>query len=135
MKNLMLDLRLAVRQLRRSPGFVFSAVVILALGIAANVIVFGILQGLILQPLNVPHPERVQQLARTNQEYPMFSFPEVRDIRDNNTVFSAVGACTVWAFGLETKWSFTTDRWIRSKRAILRGSVYRAVPWTPIGSD
>ena len=50
MKNLLLALRLAVRQLRRSPGFVFSAVLILALGIAANVIVFGVLQGLILQP-------------------------------------------------------------------------------------
>jgi predicted permease len=102
MKNLLLDLRLAVRQLRRSPGFVFSAVLILALGIAANVIVFGVLQGLILQPLNVPHPERIKQLGRTNQPYPMFGFPEVRDIRDNNTVFSAVGACTIWSFGLET---------------------------------
>jgi hypothetical protein len=29
-------------------------------------------------------------------------FPEVRDIRDNNTVFSGVGACTIWSFGLET---------------------------------
>jgi predicted permease len=102
MKNLLLDLRLAVRQLRRSPGFVFSAVLILALGIAANVIVFGVLQGLILQPLNVPHPERVKQLARTSEAFPMFGFPEVRDIRDNNTVFSAVGACTIWSFGLET---------------------------------
>jgi MacB-like periplasmic core domain len=102
MKNLLLDLRLAVRQLRLSPGFVFSAVLILALGIAAKVIVFGVLQGLILQPLNVPHPERVKQLGRTNQPYPMFGFPEVRDIRDNNTVFSAVGACTIWSFGLET---------------------------------
>ena len=102
MNDLLQDLRLAVRQLRRSPGFVFSAVLILALGIAANVIVFGVLQGLILRPLSVPHPERVKQLARTNQAYPMFSFPEVRDIRDNNTVFSAVGACTIWSFGLET---------------------------------
>ncbi|MBV8278236.1 MAG: ABC transporter permease [Verrucomicrobia bacterium] len=102
MTNLLQDLRLAIRQLRRSPGFVFAAVLILALGIAANVIVFGVLQGLILRPLEVPHPERVKQLARTNQAYPMFSIPELRDICDNNTVFSAVGACTIWTFGLET---------------------------------
>jgi predicted permease len=102
MTNLLQDLRLAIRQLRRSPGFVFAAVLILALGIAANVIVFGVLQGLILQPLDVPHPERVKQLGRTNLAYPMFSFPEMRDIRDNNTAFSAVGACTIWSFGLET---------------------------------
>jgi predicted permease len=101
MKNLLQDLRLAIRQLRRSPGFVLMAVLILAIGIAANVIVFGVLQGLILQPLNVPHPERLKQLARTNLAYPMFSFPELRDIRDNNTVFSAVGASTIWTFGLE----------------------------------
>jgi hypothetical protein len=102
MNNLLQDLRFAVRQLRHSPGFVFTAVLILALGIAANVIVFGVLQGLILRPLDVPHPERVMQLGRTNLAYPMFSCPEVRDIRDNNTVFSAVGACTIWTFGLET---------------------------------
>ncbi|MBV8814217.1 MAG: ABC transporter permease [Verrucomicrobia bacterium] len=101
MKNLLQDLRFAARQLRRSPGFVFTAVLILALGIAANVIVFGVLQGLILRPLDVPHPERVMQLGRTNLAYPMFSFPEIRDIRDNNTVFSAVGACSNWTFGLE----------------------------------
>src|ERR1700759_5058850 len=102
MNNLLQDLRLAMRQRRRSPGFVFSAVLILALGIAANVIVFGVLQGLILRPLDVPHPESVKQLARTDDSFPAFSFPEARDIRDNNTVFSAVGACTIWSFGLET---------------------------------
>jgi predicted permease len=102
MNNLLQDLRLAVRQLRRSPSFVFMAVLILALGIAANVIVFGVLQGLILRPLDVPHPEGVKQLGLTNLAVPVFSFPEVRDIRDNNTVFSAVGASTIWNFGLET---------------------------------
>jgi predicted permease len=102
MNNLLQDLRLALRQLSRSPGFVFTAVLILALGIAANMIVFGVLQGLILRPLDVPNPERVKQLGRTNLNYPEFSFPEVRDIRDNNTVFSAVGGCVIWALGLET---------------------------------
>ena len=102
MNNLLQDLRLALRQLSRSPGFVFTAVLILALGVAANMIVFGVLQGLILRPLDVPHPERVKQLGRTNLNYPEFSFPEVRDIRDNNTVFSAVGGCLICALGLET---------------------------------
>lgn len=102
MNNLLQDLRFAFRQLRRSPGFVFTAVLILALGIAANVIVFGVLQGLILRPLDVPHPEWVMQLGRPNFAYPMFGFPEVCDIRDNNKVFSAVGACRISSFGLET---------------------------------
>jgi hypothetical protein len=40
-------------------------------------------------------------LARTNQTYPIFSFSEVRDVRDGNTVFSAVATWTVENFGLE----------------------------------
>jgi predicted permease len=102
MNNLLQDLRFAVRQLSRSPGFAFATVLILALGIAANVIVFGVLQGLILRPLDVPHPEQVKQLARIGQDYPVFAYPEVRDIRDNNNVFSAVAASATWGFGLET---------------------------------
>jgi len=100
--NLIQDLRFALRQLRRAPGFAFTAVVILSLGIAANVIVFGVLQGLILRPLNVPHPEQVMELAhRSSQEYPIFSYPEIRDIRDHNTVFSSIAAFAFYNVGLE----------------------------------
>ena len=99
--NLLQDLRFAFRQLRHAPGFTFTAVVILALGIAANVIVFGALQGLVLRPLNVPHPDQVMQLARETNAYPIFSYPEVRDVRDNNTVFSGVGAVSIYNVGLE----------------------------------
>jgi predicted permease len=95
------DLRLALRQMRRSPGFAVTAILTLALGIAANVIVFGILQSLVLQPIDVPHAEQVMTLARPNQPYPIFSYPEVRDVRDGNTVFSAVAAYTIDSFGLE----------------------------------
>jgi predicted permease len=95
------DLRFALRQMRRSPGFAATAVLTLALGIAANVIVFGILQSLVLQPIEVPHAEQVRTLGRAGQPYPVFSYPEVRDVRDNSTVFSAVAAHTIADFGLE----------------------------------
>lgn len=101
--NILQDLRFALRQLRRSPGFAFTAIVILSLGIAVNVIVFGVLRGLILRPLNVPHPKQVMQLGRTNQAYPIFSYPEVRDVQNNNTVFSAVGAVCIYNVGLEAQ--------------------------------
>jgi predicted permease len=101
MTNLLQDLRFAFRQMRRSPGFAFTAVLTLALGIAANVIVFGVLQALVLRPIDVPHADRVMTLARTDNTYPIFSYPEVRDVRDNNKVFSAVAAWTVDNFGLE----------------------------------
>src|SRR6266478_6282400 len=99
--NLLHDLRFALRQLRRSPGFALTAVLTLALGIAANVIVFGVLQALILRPIDVPHPDQVMTLAHKGQTYPFFSYPEVRDVRDGNTVFSAVAADMIQNFGLE----------------------------------
>jgi predicted permease len=101
MNTLLQDLRFALRQMRRSPGFAITAVFILGLGIAANVIVFGVLQALILQPLDVPHPDRVVTFANHEQGYPAYSYPEVRDVRDGNTVFSSVAAYGFDLFGLE----------------------------------
>jgi predicted permease len=101
MTTLLQDLRFALRQLRRSPGFALTAVFTLALGITANVIVFGVLQALILRPIDVPHADRVMTLAHKVQTYPFFSYPEVRDVRDGNTVFSAVAAQMIQNFGLE----------------------------------
>src|ERR1039458_7451705 len=97
MITLLQDLRFALRQMRRSPGFAATAVLTLALGISANVIVFGVLQA-ILRPIDVPHAERVMTLAHTDQDYPIFSYPEVRD---GNSVFSAVAAVDITNFGLE----------------------------------
>jgi predicted permease len=101
MTTLLPDLRFALRQMRHSPGFALTAVLTLALGITANVIVFGVLQALILRPINVPHADRVMTLAHKGQPYPFFSYPEVRDVRDGNTVFSAVSAEMIQNFGLE----------------------------------
>jgi hypothetical protein len=99
--SLIQDLRFALRQLRRSPGFAFAAVVILSLGIAANVIVFGVLQGLILRPLNVPDPDQVFELSHAANFFPVFSLPEIRDIRDNNNAFAAVAGSYIYNVGLE----------------------------------
>ncbi len=101
MTTLLQDLRFAVRQMRRSPGFALTAVLTLALAITANVIVFGVLQAMILRPIRVPHPDQVKTLTHKGQPYPFFSYPEVRDVRDGNTVFSAVSAQMITNFGLE----------------------------------
>ncbi len=101
MTTLLQDLRFALRQMLRSPGFALTAVLTLALGIAANVIVFGVLQALVLRPIDVPHAEQVMTLAHKDQPYPIFSYPEVRDVRDGSTVFSAVAAQMIQNFGME----------------------------------
>jgi predicted permease len=99
--NLLQDFRMALRQLRRSPGFTVTAVLTLALGIAANVIVFGVLQAMVLRSLDVPHADRVMTLGSTGLAFPVLGFPEVRDVRDDSTVFSAVAADAVQNFGLD----------------------------------
>jgi predicted permease len=101
MGTLLQDLRLVLRQMRRSPGFATTAVLVLALGIAANVIVFGVVQALILQPLDVPRPDRVMTFAPRQGGYPVFSYPEIRDVRDDSTVFSAVAGENLTVFGLD----------------------------------
>jgi predicted permease len=101
MATFLQDLRLALRQIRRSPGFATTAILILAIGIAANVIVLGVLQLMILKPLDIPNSDRVMTFAPHVADYPIFSYPEVRDVRDGNTVFSSVAALTIQPFGLE----------------------------------
>jgi predicted permease len=98
--SLLQDLRFALRQMRRSPGFALTAVLILALGIAANVIVFGVLQALILRQLDVPQADRVMTLQPKGGG-PFLSYPELRDVRDDNTVFSALAGVEIQEFGLE----------------------------------
>ncbi len=100
METVVQDLRLAIRQMLRSPGFAITAVTTLALGIAANVIVFGVLQALVLRPLDVPNAGKVVSLQPGRNET-NFSYPEFRDIRDGQSVFSAVAADRVMDFGLD----------------------------------
>ena len=100
MSGIRQDVAFALRQMRRAPGFAVTAVLTLALGIAANVIVFGVLQALVLRTLDVPHADRVMTL-QPKAGGPFLAYPEVRDVRDGNTVFSAVAAVEVNEFGLE----------------------------------
>ena len=86
------DIRLALRQLRKAPGFACTAVLTLALAISANAIVFSVLNALILRPLNVAHPQTLFMLERGNEPNtsPSESYPDYRDLRDRNRSFDSL---------------------------------------------
>src|SRR5487761_2782960 len=84
------DLRLALRQLRRSPGFAITAMVTLALGIGANIVVFGVLNAVLLHPLDVSDPQNLYQLRHRqwmSGRLLTTSYPAFEDYRRRNTTF------------------------------------------------
>ena len=80
------DVRYSVRVLRKSPGFSFVAVLTLALAIGANAVVFAVLNGLFLRPLNVPQGQSLYALQRGTEKYIVQSYPDYVDLRDQNEV-------------------------------------------------
>lgn len=103
--NLWRDLRYAARQLRRSPGFTVTAVLTLALAIAANVTVFGLLNALVLQPLHVAGSDRLFTVVHGSGHYDNESYPDFIDLRDRNATFSGMLAYRFGDVGLSASGS------------------------------
>ena len=89
------DLRIAMRTLRKSPGFTVVVVLTLALGIGANASIFSFVNTYLLRPLpEITDPDRLVELGRTQEGrgFDAFSYREFTDYRDRNRVFSGVMA-------------------------------------------
>jgi predicted permease len=93
MKDLLLDIRYALRVLWKSPAFTFVALITLMLGIGVNVVVFGVVNAVLLRPLDVNDPQNLYQLrigSWTNWKLLTTSYPAFGDIRQRNTTFSDI---------------------------------------------
>jgi len=93
MTGLFDDVRLAFRTLAKHRGFTAVAILSLALGIGANSTVFTLLDGLLLRPLPVTDPDRlaaVHTLDAANAGRLLCSYPNFKDYRDRNQVFSTL---------------------------------------------
>jgi predicted permease len=96
------DVRYAARQLRRSPGYALTAVLTLALGIGANVVVFGVLYTLLLRPLDVSGADRLYQVEQRNEGNLSQSYPDYVDFRARNSTFSDLAMFRISAVALGT---------------------------------
>jgi macrolide transport system ATP-binding/permease protein len=86
------DLRYAVRTLGKNSGFALIAVLTLGLGLGANTAIFSLINTALLRPLPVERPDRLVTLNNGTEHrmFPAFSYPNYRDFRDRNDVFSSL---------------------------------------------
>jgi predicted permease len=96
------DVRLSLRLLLKSPGFAIAAVLTLAMGIGANAVVFGVMDALVLHPMNVPDTDSLYALWRVNPGTPRESYPDYLDLRDHNHSFDDLVAYNGSQAGLDT---------------------------------
>jgi predicted permease len=102
LESIWADVRFALRQLRKSPGFTLTAVLTLALAIGANAVVFAVLNALILRPLNVPDSESLYTLEHGAAKDQSTSYPDYLDLRERNRSFEDLTAYILAPVGLDT---------------------------------
>src|SRR5436190_14092892 len=96
MDSFVRDVRHAVRNLLRTPGFAVITVFTLALGIGANTAIFSVVNAVILRPLGYPRPD---QLVFISTQFPALGFdqfwvspPEFFEFKERSQSFASIGA-------------------------------------------
>src|SRR3954467_14407754 len=101
---MMHDLRFAVRQLWKAPGFTIAAVLVLAVGIGANTAVFSLVHTMLFAPPGYARPHELVQVfsqdVKNPKSFRSFSYPTLNDIRAQNSAFTGVAAHNVSMVGV-----------------------------------
>ena len=105
LQSVLCDCRFGLRQLGKSPGFTFIAVLTLALGIGANTALFTVVESVLLRPLSYPHSDRLVFIApKTDKvQFATTSWLNYRDIREQSHSFADVGLYASDVTVVETK--------------------------------
>ena len=98
LESIWTDIRFALRQLWKTPGFALTAIMTLALGMAATIAIFGFVDSALIRPLPYPHPSRLVEVFEARpQSGPrsMFSYANYRDLERFNKSFASIAAYDV----------------------------------------
>ena len=103
-ENLMRDSRFALRQLLKNPGFTVTAILVMALGIGASVVIFAFVDAALIKPLPYENPTRLVNLFESNLTGPRFhlSYLDYLDWKKMNSVFSSLSVYVQDDFMLST---------------------------------
>jgi len=104
MQSILQNLRYALRQLRKSPGFTITAVLTLALGIGANTAIFTVVYATLLAPMPYPQPDQLVMVwSHVHEHNNGIAAQDFVDWKQRNTVFQDLNAFTGGSFNLATK--------------------------------
>jgi putative ABC transport system permease protein len=128
MTGIFQDLRYALRQLRKSPGFTVVAVITLALGIGATTAVFSVVDQVLLHPLPYPDSDRIASFTETFQGVDGNTSPaNYLDFLSQNQVFTDMAASRAWQGSLSAG-----DRPERVKGTMTTPSLFHLFGVSPI---
>jgi predicted permease len=134
MENLLFDLRLVLRQLRKSAGFAATAVLMLAFGIGAVTAIFSLVDGILLRPLPFPEPGQLvtvgDQIRGMNWDSTAdgpVSPPEIGSYSEETRSFSALGG-----YGSQDMELSGSSRPLRLEAARMTAGVFAALGVAPL---
>ncbi|HEY2104270.1 MAG TPA: ABC transporter permease, partial [Candidatus Binataceae bacterium] len=101
------DLKQAIRGIRRNPGFTALCATTLALGIGISAAVFSVVNGVLLEPLRFPRPDRIVSINTKNANRvnvsPRMTGGDFVDVRRDNQVFQAIGSYAGGEMGVQVR--------------------------------
>jgi predicted permease len=123
------DIRFSLRQLRKNPGFAATAILILALGIAASISIFAFVDAALIKPLPYKDPQRLVQLFESIPLGPRFhlSYPDYLDWKRMNKSFSSLDVFAPYGFMMKTP-----DGLRQTDGARVSAGFFRTLGVTPI---
>ena len=136
MNTLIQDVRYGFRLLRKSPGFTLIALITLALGIGANTAIFTVVNGVLLQPLPYPEPDRLVQLYNPTKaggyaKIGEFSPQDFDDLTRESKSYSAIASYEYMPG--QTSFNLTGDgEPLRLNLAVVSGQFFEVFPVQPI---